>query len=224
MESDSSASVQPRQQFIRNLSSQTRKRRKSIDSNSSIESSMINNSDLSSIEPKRWYEYSKQNKKNIRRNNPFNSSSIESQNGYSSNSIQRPPNRKKNLRTRKRYDTDSEIENSDQTSSSTNSSSSNESDDSNRQIDTRYATTMTAKSAISASPIIPSTNPYNSICKYISMESGNIKNKSKLPNSLFDTSFQKTQDFLIKGPQALNKETKTRRFRVRSGGKTKHRI
>lgn len=223
MDSDSSASIQPRQPFIRRSPSITRKRKESIDSNSSIEPSMMDNSDLSSIEPKRWYEYSRQNQKNIKRNNPSNSSSIESQNGYSSDSRPRPPNRKKILRTRKRHDTDSEIENTDQTSSSADSSS-NESENSNIQRDTRYATTMIEKSTISTSPIILPVNPYNSICQDISMESGNIKNKSKLPLSLFDTSFQKTQDFLIKGPQALNKETKARRFRVRSGGKTKRKI
>lgn len=87
-----------------------------------------------------------------------------------------------------------------------------------RRRDTKYATTMIDKPVISSPPVMRSENPNDATCRAISNQS-----KSNLPVSLFDTSFQNTQDFLIKGPQALAKETKTRKLRVRSGGKTKRR-
>lgn len=86
-----------------------------------------------------------------------------------------------------------------------------------RRRDTKYATTMIDKPIISSPPVMRPENPNDDTCRAISKQS----EKSNLPVSLFDTSFQNTQDFLIKGPQALAKETKTRKLRVRSGGKTK---
>lgn len=87
---------------------------------------------------------------------------------------------------------------------------------SDRRRDTKYATTMIDKPIISSAPVVKTTNPNDATCREISNQ-----NKSNLPVSLFDTSFQNTQDFLIRGPQVLAKETKTRKLRVRSGGKTK---
>lgn len=95
--------------------------------------------------------------------------------------------------TGRRYDTDSEDEGND----------------------TTYAGTMIDKPAgvAAAQPPIQ-VNAYTSVCKAISKVS-----KSNLPTSLFDTSFQKTQDFLINGPQALSADNRTRTFRVRGGRK-----
>jgi len=91
---------------------------------------------------------------------------------------------------------------------------------SDERRDTRYATTMIDKPVVSIEPIVKTTNSNDTICREISKQTS----KSNLPMSLFDTSFQNTQDFLIKGPQALAKETKSRKLRVRSGGKTKRHI
>ena len=95
----------------------------------------------------------------------------------------------------RRYDTDSEDEGN------------------NIDTDTTYAGTMINKPPVAAAPPTQ-TNAYTPVCKAISKIS-----KSNLPTSLFDTSFQKTQDFLINGPQALSTENRTRGLRVRSGGK-----
>uniref|UniRef100_A0A6C0BBF7 Uncharacterized protein n=1 Tax=viral metagenome TaxID=1070528 RepID=A0A6C0BBF7_9ZZZZ len=88
-----------------------------------------------------------------------------------------------------------------------------DSEDEDNNIDTTYAHTMENKPAIAAAPPTQ-TNAYTPVCTAISKIS-----KSNLPTSLFDTSFQKTQDFLINGPQVLTADNRTRGFRVRSGGK-----
>lgn len=102
-----------------------------------------------------------------------------------------------------------------------NDSESSYSDESfDRRRDTKYSTTMIDKPPVSSAPVIKTTSTTDAICREISKQTS----KSNLPVSLFDTSFQNTQDFLIKGPQALAKETKSRKLRVRRGGKTKRHI